>query len=243
MNEILEMVELEKNHPEIHGAFLFSKVNAKVATSETIAVMGGSGQGKSTLLRILSSLDRPDGGVVRFKGKTVDEWEPRQWRKKVCYVAQLPVSVEDNLQSVSKIHQSVFDRKLAEELMTAVGLAGIDWSKSADHLSGGEKQRLALIRSLILKPEVLLLDEATSALDANSKRSVEELLLDWRKRFGTTILWVTHELEQALRISDRIWFMGDHTLLEDRDTASFFEAPSSDTARKFLHSFAGQGGI
>ncbi|MFC0214476.1 ATP-binding cassette domain-containing protein [Paenibacillus chartarius] len=246
MSPILEITDLAKYHPSASESYIFTNINASITEPEIIAVLGGSGQGKSTLLRILSSLDRPDEGAVRFKGQTVDEWKPRLWRMNVCYVAQqavmLPGTVEDNLKAPSKIHQQEFDRKLAEHLMNRVNLVGLDWAGNAEQLSGGEKQRLALIRSLLLRPQILLLDEVTSALDAYSKQCVEALLQDWRERYSTTIIWVTHELEQARRVSSRVWFMGANTLLEDRAADSFFQAPSTETARKFLYAFSAQGG-
>ncbi|WP_284644778.1 ABC transporter ATP-binding protein [Paenibacillus silviterrae] len=246
MTHILEMNDLAKNHPDQTGSLLFSHVTSSIDRPEIIALLGASGQGKSTLLRILSSLDRPDQGTMTFQGKTVEAWEPRIWRTRVCYVGQqafmLPGSIEDNVRIVSKLRQSAFDRSLAEELINRVGLGQLEWSKNAEHLSGGEKQRLALVRSMLVQPEVLLLDEVTSALDAASKQLVEDLLLDWHRRLGTTIIWVTHELEQAKRVSSRVWFMGEGTLLEDRDSSAFFTAPITETGKRFLHMSTDHGG-
>ncbi|MOA37332.1 L-cystine import ATP-binding protein TcyN [compost metagenome] len=119
-------------------------------------------------------------------------------------------------------------------LLERLGLEYLDLTKNAADLSGGEKQRISLIRSLLLHPEVLLLDEVTASLDRGSKQRVEELLLEWHVQEGTTMIWVTHDLEQAKHISRTIWFMGEGTLLESCPTDVFFTHPSTETARCFI---------
>ena len=156
----------------------------------------------------------------------------------VSYVAQqpmmLPGSVEENLRAASNLHQRVFDVKQARQWMEQIGLNHLDWEKPAQQLSGGEKQRLALIRTLLLRPAILLLDEVTSSLDAISKQATEGLLRDIHGRTGTTILWVTHDQEEARTTSQRVWFMANGQLLEDTDSHTFFDSPESDEAKMFL---------
>ncbi|TDF99830.1 ABC transporter ATP-binding protein [Paenibacillus piri] len=217
---------------------LFEGVTAAVTEPAVIAVLGVSGQGKSTLLRIIGLLDVPDEGTIRYRGKLAGDGPPHAWRMKVSYVAQhsvmLPGSVEDNLRKVSFLHRQPFDRKLAAELMDKTGLGGMDWSKRAADLSGGEKQRVALVRSLLLKPEVLLLDEITASLDLRSRQAVQELLTEWHRKEAGTLIWVTHDLEQARQTSSRVWFMAQHTLLEQSDSVSFFTRPGTAEAARFL---------
>ncbi len=205
-----------------------------------IHILGKSGQGKSTLLRILGLLTRPDSGTISLHGIASSKWNPEQWRCKVSYVAQhaimLPGSVEDNLRTVSRLHDKPFDQARAQALMDRLGLEDVAWSKPASQLSGGQKQRVALIRSLLLRPEVLLLDEVTASLDSVSKQAVESLLNELSRTEGSTLIWVTHDLEQAHSIGQRIWFLANHRLLEDCDTARFFEHPVSDEAKHFLQS-------
>lgn len=200
---------------------MFSGITARIDCQDTIAVTGSSGQGKTTLLRVLARLERMDGGSLTLHGKPAANWPPTVWRKRVCYVPQAPVmlpsTIEDNLSAVSKLHQSPFERQLAERLMESVGLTQIDWKKKASDLSGGEKQRLQLVRSLMLRPDILLLDEVTSALDAQSKRLVERLLAEWNRTEGTALVWITHDAEQARIVSRRRWFMADGGLVEQNE--------------------------
>ncbi|WP_028548604.1 ABC transporter ATP-binding protein [Paenibacillus sp. UNC451MF] len=226
---------------------LFSGVTARLTEPSIIALLGLSGQGKSTLLRIIGMLDAADEGTIQYEGRLASEWSPQAWRKKVCYVAQHAVmlegSVEHNLQTVSLLHRTPFNESLAAELLRDVGLDYLDWNKKASDLSGGEKQRLALVRSLLMKPQILLLDEITASLDLQSKQSVEQLLKLWHSKEGTSMIWVTHDLEQARYTSQRIWFMANHTLLEDRSTKDFFERPDSEIGRQFLQVSKGDEGV
>ncbi|AJY74734.1 ABC transporter ATP-binding protein [Paenibacillus beijingensis] len=238
MSHLLKIERLKKVVEQGGRPYLFAGVSSTVDERETIALLGASGQGKSTLLRILALLDRQDEGTLLLHSKPSGQWQPREWRMKVCYVSQqavmLPGSVEDNLRTVSVLHRTAFDKPLARRLMDSLGLAHIHWNKSASGLSGGEKQRLALIRSLLLRPELFLLDEITASLDVHSKHAVEEVLSAWSRNEGAAMIWVTHDLEQARNQSGRVWFMGEGTLLEDCETERFFKHPSSIEARTFL---------
>jgi len=226
MGALLEMDNLAKSFAGEDRITLFTEVTAAVEERTAVALIGASGQGKSTLLRILGRLDAPDSGTLRFHGRPATEWTPLEWRKRIAYVAQqavmLPGTVEDNLRAVSRLHQLPFEDELAGKLMDELGLSDISRAKDASALSGGQKQRLALIRTLLLKPEILLLDEVTSSLDGESKKLVEEALAAWRHERGTALVWVTHDLEQARLCSERVWHMAGQTLQEDMPTDSYF---------------------
>jgi len=217
---------------------LFSNVEAKIDQGERIAVLGASGQGKSTLLRILGLLDAPSEGDMLYNGISYRASDPRSWRMRMTYVAQQPVmlagSVEDNLKTVHLLHRKPYEKELALELLVGMGLAGLDLHKRASDLSGGEKQRIALIRSLLLRPEILLLDEVTASLDLVNAKLVEAQLTRWSKQEGTSLVWITHDQEQARSFSDTVWFMGNHTLLERQATTRFFAAPETEPARQYL---------
>jgi putative ABC transport system ATP-binding protein len=235
---ILEITKLEKYLPGEQRSCLFTDVSAKITQPCIVAILGASGEGKSTLLRIIGKLDVADQGTIRYRDKLSTEWRPQEWRKRVCYVAQhavmLPGTVDDNLRAASNLHRRPFDDKLASDLMSAVGLNVLDLGKRASDLSGGEQQRVALVRSLLLRPEVLLLDEVTASLDLHSKMAVGQLLQQWQRREGAAMIWVTHDLEQARDTSDQVWFMAEHTLLEQSETEAFFVLPKSEAARSFL---------
>ncbi|MGQ7279392.1 ABC transporter ATP-binding protein [Brevibacillus thermoruber] len=238
MAPLLELEQLGKRSASQPDGWLFADLSAVVEEPAIIHILGKSGQGKSTLLRILALLTRPDSGTVRLAGKPPEQWTPERWRMTMSYVSQHPVmlpgSVEDNLRTVSRLHQRPFPADRAREWMEQLGLGGLDWAKPADQLSGGEKQRVALVRSLLLQPAVLLLDEVTASLDALSKQATERLLADLHRREGTTLIWITHDWEQARSVGQRVWFMADGRLLEDAPSDRFFNAPRTEEARRFL---------
>lgn len=238
---MLEIKQIAKRsfHPKNKEAsYLLSNISANVENGERISLLGASGQGKSTLLRMLALLHTPDEGDICFDGVSYRKTGPRLWRKQVCYVAQQPVmlpgSVKDNLRAASRLHQFPYDHKLADRLLTAAGLSELEISKDARELSGGEMQRVALIRSLLLRPAVLLLDEITSSLDVTNTFAIEQLLTEWHRSEGTIMVAITHELKQAERTSTRVWFMAEGTVLEDVPTTQFFADPRTEAAKLFI---------
>ncbi|MBH5317321.1 ATP-binding cassette domain-containing protein [Paenibacillus sp. GSMTC-2017] len=241
MAAILDIAQLAKKSwkkDNKQSPYLFDEVTAVIKQPEFISVIGSSGQGKSTLLRTLAMLETPDKGDMLFKGTSYRMKDARAWRKQICYVPQQAVmlngSVEDNLRTASRLHGNTYDDQLASHLLAEAMLDGLDRNKKASELSGGEKQRVALIRSLLLRPSILLLDEITASLDSISGRAVEQLLQRWHVSEGVTIIWVTHDLEQVRRTSSRTWFMSEGTLLEDRGTLDFFRQPATESGNHFL---------
>lgn len=215
---------------------VLSGVSGEVGRKLTVALIGPSGAGKSSLLSLCNLLHTPSAGEVYIADKEVRKWDVRELRRKVGMVFQTPTifegTVRDNLAYGLRLHGE--ELKDGERLLGDVGLDRSLMSKSAEDLSGGQKQRVALGRTLAMEPEVLLLDEVTSALDIHAKREVEDTILSLRSKIGGTLLWVTHDLEQAKRVADEIWFMDGGRLLETSSVTQFFLSPLSAEARRFV---------
>ncbi|CAM4338248.1 ABC transporter ATP-binding protein [Paenibacillus tarimensis] len=245
MTPVLELHQLAKLQFDEKEEYLFRPITSKVAKGDRIAVVGASGQGKSTLLRILARLERQDEGYMSLGGVRDTDWKPAEWRKKVCYTAQHPVmlpgTVEDNLRTVSRLHSLPFDESAAKEYMSQIGLGDMDWRKEASSLSGGEKQRVALVRSLLLEPEVLLLDEFTASLDPGSREGAEMCVRQWADTRNSAVLLISHDMEQAERMCRTVWFMSGGELLEAADAGRFFAAPETESAKQFLQRSLGEG--
>jgi putative ABC transport system ATP-binding protein len=162
--------------------------SALIPAQRLTAMVGPSGAGKTTLLRLLNRLDDPDGGAVLLGGRDVRDYDVLELRRRVQLVGQVPVTfpgtVADNVGAE------------AESLLIRVGLDPVLAFREADRLSVGEAQRMALARSLALRPEVLALDEPTSALDTASKAGIEELIRNLADS-GLTVVMVTHDPRQA----------------------------------------------
>ncbi|PQP88898.1 ATP-binding cassette domain-containing protein [Paenibacillus sp. AR247] len=218
IDNILSFTNLSKTISSVSNRIIFSQIAGTVPAGEKIVFVGPSGQGKSTLLRILGLLDEADSGEMVLLGKPLHQWDPQAWRMNVCYVSQTPVmlegSIEDNLRTVSRLHHTEYDPVYSAHLMSSVGLGDMGLSKEASTLSGGEKQRVALVRSLLLRPKLLLLDEITSSLDDVSKYAVERLITDINRQEGTGYVWISHDRDQAARIGEKVWSLSNGTLSE-----------------------------
>jgi putative ABC transport system ATP-binding protein len=178
-------------------------------------IVGPSGVGKSTLLRLLNRLADPTVGTVRYRGRDVREGDVLALRRDVGLVPQLPALLEgtvaDNVLHGPRLAKR--DANVSESLR----LAGLDpafGARRADALSVGEQQRVMLARTLALQPSVLLLDEPTSALDDAAKAAIEATLRDLRDRLGLSFVLVTHDLDQAARLADRVLVLEPGALRE-----------------------------
>ncbi len=187
--------------------FLVQGINFSVEQAEVLGVIGASGAGKSTLLRLINRLDEPTHGSVVFRGEDYRGLDARSLRRSIGMVMQraflFPGTVAENIAFGPRQRGTEMTSGEIESLLAEVGLAGYG-SRDALSLSGGEAQRVAITRALANKPEVLLLDEPTSALDEAARDSVQRLLEELIREHHLTCIWVTHSLEQARTMADRI---------------------------------------
>lgn len=177
-----------------------------VAPGECVAILGASGSGKSVFLRMIADLD-PNTGEVSLDGRMRETWSAPEWRSKVVYQAAEPAWWE----ATAGAHFPGAEQQIVLELLPQLGLSAAVLDNDVTRLSTGERQRLALARSLARRPRVLLLDEPTASLDQSTALAVESVLRA-SLQTGLSIVLVTHSEEQAGRISDRMFRMHNHTL-------------------------------
>lgn len=194
---------------------LLEDISFQIKANEMIRVEGPSGSGKSTLLRLISSLIPRTSGDIIYKDQILEEVNYQTYRKSISYVSQNPHlfgrTIRDNFELVFEAHDKAFDEKIILDYMAEFGLAHIDLDKSIHKISGGEKQRIGLIRHLIFPPAVLLLDEITSSLDEDNRHKVWNNLLAYKQKHQVSIMWVSHIQDDAV-LPDRIFKIQDHTL-------------------------------
>lgn len=217
------------------GRKLLDNVTIELSHGASItAVIGPNGAGKSLLIRTLAGLIVPDEGRVLWAGTAPDRGRSRR----VGFVLQRPVmlrrTVLDNLVYVLKLagRYEFSARAIARKLLADHGLGALE-ATSAQRLSGGEQQRLALLRALILEPDILFLDEPAANLDPASTLAIERLLCAAVEQ-GLSVVLVTQDLAQARRLADDIVFVHKGQILEQGEAGAFYRAPSSEQARAFM---------
>ncbi len=244
---ILEVEQLVKSYDGEHR--VLNEISFSLQRGEVVVFIGPSGCGKSTFLRCLNKLEPIDSGNIYFNGSIITgEKEKRdkkvhEIRQKIGMVFQSyelfpnKTILENVMLSpliVQKRKKEEVKRE-AEELLKRVGL--LDKKDNYPRqLSGGQKQRVAIVRSLIMHPEILLLDEITAALDPEMVREVLQVVLELAKE-GMTMVIVTHEMEFAKAVADRIVFLDGGVIVEEGEPKKFFEHPKTERAKKFLNTF------
>ena len=242
MDEILHIKNLSKCYGDTK---VLKNINISVKKGEVVVIIGPSGCGKSTLLRCLNGLEEIQEGEVLLDDQVVNPNKKNlsKNREKIGMVFQsydlFPhLTILQNV-TLAPIKVKKRNRREVEkealELLERVGLR----SKKDDYprqLSGGQKQRVAIVRALIMHPEVLLLDEITAALDPEMVREVLDVVLDLAKE-GRTMVIVTHEMQFAIAVADRVTFLEGGKIVEEGDPKKLFEKPETDRLQRFLQTF------
>ncbi|MFK8795403.1 ABC transporter ATP-binding protein [Planococcus plakortidis] len=200
-------------------------------------LVGPSGAGKSTLLKLCNGLISPENGEIFVKGKAISEYDPVELRRMVGMALQsapmISGTVYENLNLPLELQGQQLAKEEALELLEDVGLKGDLLDRKVKELSGGQRQKVSIARTLVNKPEILLMDEITSSLDRASKLEVEELISKINRKYNTTIIWITHNLQQALDIGDYTWVMMDGQVVETGES-SLLEDPQNDRVNEFV---------
>jgi len=214
----------------VKGKPLVSNISIRVRQGEVLAIVGSSGAGKSSFLRLLNRLDEPTRGTVLLYGQDYRELAPRQLRRRVGMLMQaaylFPGTVTDNLRFGSRQHGQDLTPSDIDALLEQVGLEGFA-SRDVLYLSGGEAQRVSLARTLANQPEVLLLDEPTSAVDERAEREIEDLLRLILADKHLTALIITHDCAQAARIANRAVLINGGRLICDGTVSEVLHAEST----------------
>lgn len=239
------LLEVRHLYKSFDSTPVLSDFSFSIQKGEVAVILGPSGCGKSTMLRCINGLESIQSGEILLDGQSIlsskTNWS--QIRQKVGMVFQsydlFPhMTVLENillgpLKVQKRRRQEI--TVVAEQLLERVGLIE---KKNAypRQLSGGQKQRVAIVRALIMEPEIMLFDEVTAALDPEVVREVLDVILELA-RGGMTMLIVTHEMQFARAIADRIVFIDAGEIIESSDPESFFEKPQTERARRFLNTF------
>lgn len=195
----MALIELKQVAYQTDKQTILQEVSFALEAGDYVTLTGPSGSGKSTTLKLIAGLISPTNGQILYKGRNLADLDPVPYRRQVSYCFQQPTlfdeTVKDNLAFPFAIRKQPFDEERAKAALERVDLSADYLDKKITALSGGEKQRVALIRNLLFRPEVLLLDEVTTGLDETSKAIVHQLIAQVQQE-GSTILQVTHDQEE-----------------------------------------------
>lgn len=239
------LLKIEHLTKKFEDNVVLDDISFDVNQGEVIVVVGASGCGKSTLLRCINALEPIQGGSIKLRGEEIVYGSKNlaKMRQQIGMVFQsydlFPhKNVMDNILLAPMKVQKRKKSEVREEAMELLRRVGLD-DKAESYprqLSGGQKQRVAIVRALCMHPVMLLFDEVTAALDPEMVREVLDVMLSLAKQ-GRTMIIVTHEMQFARAIADRVLFIDKGKIVEDTDPDTFFEHPASDRAKQFLNIF------
>lgn len=213
---------------------IVSGVSFAFRAGEFYTVLGKSGAGKSSLLRLLNRLDEPDSGTVVFEGKDYREYAPCDLRRQVGFLFEtpylFPLTIADNI----RYAQPDLTPSRCEKLLEQSGLPADYLDKDVSSLSSGERQRVAIARLLATNPKVLLLDEPTSRLDPKATELIERLVLSLVEESGLSVIMVTHFPEQARRLGGQSLLMSGGRIVESGPSVHLLNNPTSAEGRAYI---------
>ena len=237
------LIDLKNICKEYDGVKVLKDINLYIRKKEFVTLLGPSGCGKTTTLRIIGGFETPTSGELLFEGKEISHVPPYKRRVNTVFqkYALFPhLNVHDNIAfglKLKKMSKKEIDHKV-DAMLDLVNLQGYG-KRHVDALSGGQQQRVAIARSLVNEPEVLLLDEPLGALDLKLRKEMQLELKDMQQRLGITFLYVTHDQEEALTMSDTIVVMRDGNILQIGDPKRIYDEP----ANAFVADFIGESNI
>ena len=237
------LIDLKGVSKDFDGTRVLSNIDLYVRKKEFVTLLGPSGCGKTTTLRIIGGFEYPTEGTVLFEGRDITDLPPYKRRVNTVFqkYALFPhLNVQENIAfglKIAKVPRDEIKRRV-ERMLDLVNLS--DYGKrSVDQLSGGQQQRIAIARALVNEPEVLLLDEPLGALDLKLRKEMQLELKSLQQRLGITFIYVTHDQEEALTMSDTVVVMRDGHILQIGDPKRIYDEP----VNAFVADFIGESNI
>ena len=215
---------------------ILKDVNLRIEDGEFMVLVGPSGSGKTTMLKMINRLLEPTDGNIYMDGKRIKDYVERELRLSTGYVLQAialfpNLTVAENIALIPEMKGWSKEQLTSktEELLDKVGLPATDYAhRLPSELSGGEQQRIGIVRAIIAEPKILLMDEPFSALDAISRKQLQALTKDLHKEFGMTTIFVTHDTDEALKLGDRIAVLQEGEIVQVADSDTILAQPAND---------------
>lgn len=215
---------------------ILKDVNLRIEDGEFMVLVGPSGSGKTTMIKMINRLLEPTDGNIYMDGKRIKDYDERELRLSTGYVLQAialfpNLTVAENIALIPEMKGWGKERVASKtvELLEKVGLPASDYADRKPYeLSGGEQQRVGIVRAMIGETKILLMDEPFSALDAISRKQLQALTKDLHKEFGMTTIFVTHDTDEALKLGDRIAVLEEGEIVQVADSKTILAQPAND---------------
>lgn len=240
MNPLLSFKDVSKGFEDVQ---ILNEINIDIEPGYFYTLLGPSGCGKTTILKLIAGFEYPDSGDIIYKDKPIGKMPPNKRKVNTVFqdYALFPhLNVFDNIAyglKLKKLSKSEIKRKVTEALQL-VKLSGYE-HRQIQGMSGGQKQRVAIARAIVNEPEILLLDESLSALDLKLRTEMQYLLRELQSRLGITFIFVTHDQEEALALSDYIFVMKDGKIQQFGTPIDIYDEP----VNRFVADFIGESNI
>ncbi|MBW9158244.1 ATP-binding cassette domain-containing protein [Clostridium sp. FP2] len=238
--ELIKFENVEKSYK--NGIKVIDNLNFTIHSEEFITLIGKSGCGKTTMLKLINGLIKPDSGKIFISGKEINQWDIIQLRRSIGYVIQqiglFPhMSIEDNIGYVLNIKKVSKEERVkkASELIELVGLSSEYLKKYPRELSGGQNQRVGVARALASNPEIILMDEPFGAVDDITRRVLQEEILKLNEKLKKTVVFVTHDIDEAFRLGSRIVLFDKGKIVQQGNRKEMIFNPKN----KFVEDFFG----
>lgn len=236
MEILKDKLQIEELYKVFDGKEALDRISFHVREGEFFSVLGPSGCGKTTLLRILIGLEQADGGRILKDGADISRLPSFQRGMGIVFqnYALFPnMTVLQNVEYALKVHKEKDARERAVKTLEMLGMED-QMNKKPGQLSGGQQQRVAIARTLAMNPDIILLDEPISALDASNREIMKKELKSIQKKFGATMIFITHDQEEAFALSDRIMIMSEGRIEQIGTPVEIYQKPSNDYVREFV---------
>lgn len=235
--QLTTAIELSNITYSVGTTSILKNISGSIYKGKITTLVGPSGAGKTTLFKLCNGLKSPDTGEIYINGKSIDAFEPVELRRKVGIALQdatmITGTVLDNLALPLQLQNKQLSLERANELIHVVGLDESFLNRNVKDLSGGQRQKLSIARTLVNQPEILLLDEITSSLDRLSQQEIEKLIIRINSKYQTTIIWITHNLDQAKTIGHYVWVMMKGKVVESGET-TLLDNPKLEIVKQFV---------